>query len=65
MKYVYCEFPFMSEPIEEEMSKEQAMRKFEQKNKALDKHGGLVAMMWFVGVQKRHNGKREWIVKRE
>jgi hypothetical protein len=63
--YVYCEIPFMSSPIEVEMDKSDAIKRFKQKKKVLDKRNDLISKMWFIGVQKRHNGKRIWIMKND
>lgn len=61
MKYIYCEYPTFGNPIEIEMSKEDAIKRYDAKIKALNKRNDIISKAWFVGVQKRNNQEKEWI----
>lgn len=63
MKYIYCEFPAFGNPIEIELPKEEALKRYHNKVKALNKNNTIISKLWFVGVQERQNNKRKFIIK--
>jgi len=65
MKYVYCEFPAMGNPIEREMSKEKAIKRYNLKVKALKDSNSILSLSWFVGVQIVDGDKKEWLLTNE
>jgi hypothetical protein len=61
-KYYYCEILAFHEPLEQQLPLKDAIKRYKYKEQALNKYGGLAKELSFIGVQKRHNGKREWII---
>lgn len=63
--YFYCEILAFRNPVEQQLPKEEALKRYQYKKQALEKYGGLMKEMSFIGVQKRSGKKREWIIKND
>lgn len=64
MKYYYCEFLGFGNPLKFEMTKEQAIKRWQDKIEGLSQYSGLAIDMSFVGVQQENDdGSNEWILK--
>lgn len=62
-KYYYCEYLFMGEPKEKEMKKQEAIKAYNEKKKALSEHSGIAVQGSFVGVKEISGKKTKWIKK--